>query len=104
MGRRDAGRGVAFGAAATCFPAGGGRSVRVADSDGYTEAVFGPLPGCVAGTLLWLGNYPRARASPLPWPKSVAGGVQGAGARCGDCPPQRAIALRSPAIVLPGQA
>jgi hypothetical protein len=31
MSRRDAGRGVAIGAAATCFPAGGRRSVRVAD-------------------------------------------------------------------------
>ena len=48
--------GVAIGAVAICFAEGGSRMPTSGGPYGYIEAVFGPLTGYVAGTLLWLGN------------------------------------------------
>jgi basic amino acid/polyamine antiporter, APA family len=48
--------GVAIGAVATCFAEGGSRMPTSGGPYGYIEAVFGPLAGFIAGTLLWLGN------------------------------------------------
>src|SRR6202453_5509484 len=48
--------GVAIGAVATCFAEGGSRMPTSGGPYGYIEAVFGPLAGYIAGTLLWLGN------------------------------------------------
>ena len=47
---------VAIGAVATCFAEGGSRMPTSGGPYGYIEAVFGPLAGYIAGTLLWLGN------------------------------------------------
>ena len=48
--------GVAIGAVAVCFAEGGSRMPTSGGPYGYIEAVFGPLAGFIAGTLLWLGN------------------------------------------------
>ncbi len=48
--------GVAIGAVAICFAEGGSRMPTSGGPYGYIEAVFGPLAGFIAGTLLWLGN------------------------------------------------
>ncbi len=48
--------GVAIGAVAICFAEGGSRMPTSGGPYGYVEAVFGPLAGFIAGTLLWLGN------------------------------------------------
>jgi basic amino acid/polyamine antiporter, APA family len=48
--------GVAIGAVAICFAEGGSRMPTSGGPYGYIEAVFGPLAGYLAGTLLWLGN------------------------------------------------
>jgi basic amino acid/polyamine antiporter, APA family len=48
--------GVAIGAVAICFAEGGSRMPTSGGPYGYIEAVFGPLAGYIAGTLLWLGN------------------------------------------------
>jgi amino acid transporter len=48
--------GVAIGAVAICFAEGGSRMPTSGGPYGYVAAVFGPLAGYIAGTLLWLGN------------------------------------------------
>ena len=48
--------GIAIGAIAICFAEGGSRIPTSGGAYGYIEAAFGPLPGYVAGTLLWLAN------------------------------------------------
>jgi amino acid transporter len=48
--------GGAVGAVAICFAAGGSRIPTSGGVYGYIEAVFGPLAGYIAGTLLWLGD------------------------------------------------
>jgi basic amino acid/polyamine antiporter, APA family len=48
--------GVAIGSVAICFAEGGSRMPTSGGPYGYIEAVFGPLAGFIAGTLLWLGN------------------------------------------------
>jgi basic amino acid/polyamine antiporter, APA family len=48
--------GVAIGAVAICFAEGGSRMPTSGGPYGYVEAVFGPLAGYIAGTLLWVGN------------------------------------------------
>lgn len=48
--------GVGIGAVALCWAEGGSRMPTSGGAYGYVEAVFGPLTGYVAGTLLWLGN------------------------------------------------
>lgn len=47
---------VAIGSVAICFAEGGSRMPTSGGPYGYVEAVFGPLAGFIAGTLLWLGN------------------------------------------------
>jgi APA family basic amino acid/polyamine antiporter len=48
--------GVAIGSVAICFAEGGSRMPTSGGAYGYVEAALGPLPGYVAGTLLWLGD------------------------------------------------
>jgi APA family basic amino acid/polyamine antiporter len=48
--------GIAIGAIAICFAEGGSRIPTSGGAYGYIEAAFGPLPGYVAGTLLWLAD------------------------------------------------
>ncbi len=48
--------GVAVGAVAICFAEGGSRMPTSGGPYGYVAAVFGPLAGYIAGTLLWVGN------------------------------------------------
>lgn len=48
--------GVAIGAVAICFAEGGSRIPTSGGAYGYIAAAFGPLPGYVAGTLLWLAD------------------------------------------------
>jgi APA family basic amino acid/polyamine antiporter len=48
--------GMMVGVVAICFAEGGSRMPTSGGPYGYVEAVFGPLAGYVAGTLLWLGN------------------------------------------------
>jgi APA family basic amino acid/polyamine antiporter len=48
--------GVAIGSVAICFAEGGSRIPTCGGAYGCIEAAFGPLAGCVAGTLLLLGN------------------------------------------------
>jgi basic amino acid/polyamine antiporter, APA family len=48
--------GVAVGAVAICFAEGGSRMPTSGGPYGYIEAVFGPLAGYIAGTILWLSN------------------------------------------------
>ncbi len=47
---------VAIGSVAICFAEGGSRIATSGGAYGYIEASFGPLAGCVGGTLLWFGN------------------------------------------------
>ena len=48
--------GLVVGAVAICFAEGGSRLPTSGGPYGYIEAVFGPLVGYVAGTLLWFGD------------------------------------------------
>lgn len=48
--------GIAMGCIAVCFAEGGSRIPTSGGAYGYIDAAFGPLPGYVAGTLLWLGD------------------------------------------------
>jgi amino acid transporter len=48
--------GVAIGAVAICFAEGGSRMPTSGGPYGYVEAVFGPLAGFIAGTILWVSN------------------------------------------------
>src|SRR6202453_3763788 len=48
--------GMAVGAVAICFAEGGSRMPTSGGPYGYVEAVFGPLAGYIAGTILWLSN------------------------------------------------
>ena len=47
---------LAVGAVAICFAEGGSRVASSGGTYGYVAAAFGPLAGCVAGTLAWFGN------------------------------------------------
>ena len=47
---------LAVGSVGICFAEGGSRVATSGGVYGYVEAVFGPLLGYVAGTLLWFGN------------------------------------------------
>lgn len=47
---------LAVGSVGLCFAEGGSRMATSGGVYGYVEAVFGPLLGYVAGTLLWFGN------------------------------------------------
>jgi APA family basic amino acid/polyamine antiporter len=48
--------GVAIGAVALCWAEGGSRMPTSGGAYGYIKAAFGPLPGYIAGTLLWFGD------------------------------------------------
>ena len=48
--------GMAVGAVAICFVEGGSRMPTSGGPYGYVEAVFGPLAGYIAGTILWVSN------------------------------------------------